>query len=178
MSVEKIINAIIKTEGGYVNDPSDNGGETKYGITVRVARDNGYHGDMRDLPVEKAYDIYYSKYVVAPRFDDIVKVSEIIGEEVIDTGVNCGQRTSAKFFQETLNLFNNNQTIYEDLLVDGLIGGKTINALKAFLQYRGVEGEKILHFTLNCRQVSYYATLNKEKFFYGWVEKRAYAQVK
>ena len=38
----KIINEIIGVEGGYVNDPSDSGGETNFGITVAVARQFGY----------------------------------------------------------------------------------------------------------------------------------------
>lgn len=35
---DKIINEIIRVEGGYVNDPRDSGGETNFGITVAVAR--------------------------------------------------------------------------------------------------------------------------------------------
>ena len=31
----KIIEVVIGHEGGYVNDPTDLGGETKYGITKR-----------------------------------------------------------------------------------------------------------------------------------------------
>ena len=35
----KIIEVVIKHEGGYVNDPNDLGGETKYGITKRFYPD-------------------------------------------------------------------------------------------------------------------------------------------
>ena len=38
---QKVISKIIEVEGGYSNDRSDSGGETKYGITVAVARANG-----------------------------------------------------------------------------------------------------------------------------------------
>ena len=31
----EIIKTVIEHEGGYVNDPTDLGGETKYGITKR-----------------------------------------------------------------------------------------------------------------------------------------------
>ena len=55
---ERIINEIIRVEGGYVNDPSDSGGETNFGITVAVARANGYVGCMLDLPRSVAFDIY------------------------------------------------------------------------------------------------------------------------
>ena len=41
---ERIINEIIRVEGGYVNNPSDSGGGTNFGITVAVARQFGYSG--------------------------------------------------------------------------------------------------------------------------------------
>ena len=68
MSVDTLIKDIIKVEGGYTNDPSDSGGETCWGITIAVARANGYAGAMKDMPQQVAYDIYYKQYVVAPGF--------------------------------------------------------------------------------------------------------------
>ena len=44
---QRVIDQIIKVEGGYVNDPSDSGGETNYGITKHVARKYGYKGSMK-----------------------------------------------------------------------------------------------------------------------------------
>ena len=41
---DRIINAIIDREGGYVDEPDDSGGETNYGVTKAVARANGYRG--------------------------------------------------------------------------------------------------------------------------------------
>ena len=45
--VERFLDDLIKREGGYVNNPNDKGGETCWGITVAVARANGYAGPMR-----------------------------------------------------------------------------------------------------------------------------------
>lgn len=59
---QKIINAIIAREGGYVNDPADSGGPTRYGITEKVARQHGFKGDMRDFPHSLAYCIYADRY--------------------------------------------------------------------------------------------------------------------
>ena len=52
-------NLLLGNEGGYT---VDNGGPTRWGITERVARANGYTGDMRTLPVETAQAIAKSEY--------------------------------------------------------------------------------------------------------------------
>lgn len=49
--------ALMGNEGGYSNNPADPGGETMWGITARVARANGYMGDMRLLPQSVAKQI-------------------------------------------------------------------------------------------------------------------------
>lgn len=33
MNIEQYLDELIKREGGYVNNPADRGGATKYGIT-------------------------------------------------------------------------------------------------------------------------------------------------
>lgn len=54
MNIEQYLEELIKREGGYVNNPADRGGATKYGITQAVARENGWNGNMKDLPLEFA----------------------------------------------------------------------------------------------------------------------------
>lgn len=58
MNIEQYLDELIKREGGYVNNPADRGGATKYGITEAVARANGFKGSMRDLPLDVAKAIY------------------------------------------------------------------------------------------------------------------------
>ena len=36
MSIEKYIATIIEREGGFVDNPSDKGGATKYGVTLNT----------------------------------------------------------------------------------------------------------------------------------------------
>jgi lysozyme family protein len=49
---------IFRWEGGYVNDPADPGGETKYGISK-----NANPGvDIKNLTKEDAKRIYHDKY--------------------------------------------------------------------------------------------------------------------
>ena len=58
---------IIEREGGYVNDPKDPGGETKYGISKRAFPNL----DIKNLSKEEAAKIYYNKYwlFVADKLD-------------------------------------------------------------------------------------------------------------
>lgn len=170
----RIINEIIRVEGGYVNDPSDSGGETNFGVTVAVARANGYNGAMRDLPRSTAFDIYSAKYWDVVRADDLAKLSGLVAEEVVDTSVNMGPGRAGKFLQRALNVLNKRGSLYRDLTVDGAIGKDTISALRAYLNERN---EETLVKALNCLQGAYYITLAErrekdEAFAYGWFKNR------
>ena len=171
---ERIINQIIRIEGGYVDDPSDSGGETNFGITVAVARHNGYIGSMECMPRKVAFDIYSAKYWHAVRGDVLADLSESIAEEVIDTAVNMGPTRAGKFLQRTLNVFNKRESFYRDLKVDGVIGKATLIALHSYLVIRD---EKTIVKALNCLQGAYYITLSEsrekdEQFVYGWFKNR------
>lgn len=58
MSFQSAFEMVIGTEGGYVNDPHDPGGETKYGISKRAYPDL----DIENLTLEQAKDIYLRDY--------------------------------------------------------------------------------------------------------------------
>lgn len=95
MNKQQIINHIIEIEGGYVNDPSDSGGETNYGITKQVALDNGYDGDMKDLSKDFAYQIYEKQYWNKLRADDYPIE---LAAKLVDMAVNLGVNRAARFF--------------------------------------------------------------------------------
>jgi lysozyme family protein len=158
-----------------VNDPLDRGGETNYGITKAVARKNGYHGDMRDMPASLARKIYTNRYINEPNFHLVIDCSEAIAAELIDTGVNMGPHRASEFLQRWLNGFNLGE--YEDLFIDGRVGEITINALSIYLDKRGKEGEQVLLTALNCTQGNRYLELTENRttnrrFLYGWVRQR------
>lgn len=170
----EVINKIIAVEGGYVNDPSDSGGETNFGITVAVARGNSYRGPMKDMHRSIAFDIYAAKYWDAVRGDQLEELSGAIAEEVVDTAVNMGSGRAGKFLQRALNVLDNNGKYYGPVVVDGAIGNATIRALKAYLANRD---ESAMLKALNCLQGAYYITLAErrekdEKFIYGWLMNR------
>ena len=177
MSKKKIINAIIEVEGGYVDDPSDSGGETNFGITKKVARENGFMGEMIDLPKEKAFEIYLNDYWHSVRGDDLELISEKLADEVADTAVNMGVKRSGEFLQRALNALNNRGVYFDDLTIDGAIGRKTIDALGLYFSVRKEAGIAVLIKTLNCLQGAAYVDLverreKDERFFFGWIRNR------
>lgn len=175
--IRKIIGDIIGIEGRYVNDPADSGGETNWGITVKVARAFGYLGPMKDMPREIAEGIYYKEYVVDPGFAKIMDLSPEIAAELTEFGVNCGTGTAARCLQEGLNDLNNGASLWPDLVEDGAIGQRSLDALRIFLHLRKAEGQMVLLRDLNSRQHHHYSQLVRrrpkdERFFYGWVLNR------
>ena len=59
MNFERAFEKLLGHEGGFVDHPKDPGGATRYGITQRVARANGYVGDMRNFPLSEAMQKLY-----------------------------------------------------------------------------------------------------------------------
>lgn len=173
----QIIDEIIAREGGYVNDPSDSGGETKFGITAAVARQAGYAGPMKDFPRAMAVDIYGMYYWDALKLDYIEQRSAVLAEELADTSVNMGVGRAGLFLQRALNALNNCGQDYPDLKVDGQVGAATISALFKFLERRGDKAVTIMMRALNCLQGAYYIELcekreKDEKFLAGWLLNR------
>ncbi len=174
---KQTIERIIEIEGGYNHDVSDSGGETKYGITMHTAKRAGYYGKMIDFPESLAYEIYEHEFWDKLNLDDISRISEDIAHEIADTGVNCGPYRASVFMQRALNVFNKIEKIYDDLIVDGKLGAKTMDALVSFNFHREQEGLNVLLTTLNCLQGAFYVELAEkrekdEKFIYGWMKNR------
>lgn len=178
MNIETYLNELIEREGGYVNDPADRGGATRYGITEAVARAHGYKGHMRDLPKDLAKTIYRKTYWTNPRFDQVNQIHPAVAEELLDTGVNCGVAFAKPLLQRALNLLNNQgKEGWPDLAVDGIYGPATLNALNAFLKKRGKDGAQALLRVLNIMQGQRYIEIcernpSQEKYFFGWVLNR------
>lgn len=184
---DRVINEVLEVEGSkYTNDPADRGGPTRWGITLATL--TKYRNkpttaeDVKALSREEAFQIYRTKYILEPKFNLIEAKSNAIAAELVDTGVNMGPATAAKFLQRTLNALNNNLS-YPALSVDGLIGPATANALGKVLELRGKQGEEVVIATLNGLQTARYVELtegnpSQKKFFYGWMTHRVVSQLK
>ncbi|WP_372604148.1 holin-associated N-acetylmuramidase [Actibacterium sp.] len=126
-SVQDIAQQIVAREGGYVNDPDDPGGATKYGVTLatlrRVGRDVTSDGrvddrDLRQLNRDQARDIFIEHYFHRP---GLAALPEMLQPSVFDMYVNSGTN-AVRILQRLLNDMGN------DLAVDGALGPKTIAA--------------------------------------------------
>lgn len=100
-------------EGGYVDHPSDPGGETNYGVTARVARANGYTGNMKDLPREFASNIAYKLYWQPIKGDEL---PDVMRYAMFDAAYNSGPPNAIKWAQSALRL----------PVIDGVLGPKTM----------------------------------------------------
>lgn len=117
MKFDQAFDILIGHEGGYVNHPNDPGGETMWGVTARVARKDGYRGDMRDLPRERAKDIYRRLYWAPVRADELPAAVRF---DVFDGAVNSGPAQSVTWLQRALGVDD-----------DGKLGPKTLAAAHA-----------------------------------------------
>jgi lysozyme family protein len=167
---QKAIKETLGFEGGFVEDKDDLGGATNWGITEEVARKHGYTGEMQDFPQFKAIEIYYQDYWYKSQLHDIAKYDERIALELFDTGVNMGVRTAGKFLQRALNCLNREESLFPNLIVDGIIGSNTVEVL---LVLGKQQDKEVLLKMLNVLQgVRYIEICEKrevnKKFVRGW----------
>jgi len=101
MNFEQAFTKLLRHEGGYVNHPSDPGGETMWGVTVVVARKFGYAGSMRDFPQDLAKKVYRLTYWDSVRADEL---PEGIRYAVFDAAVNSGPGQSIRWLQRALGV--------------------------------------------------------------------------
>jgi lysozyme family protein len=172
-----LLDELIEREGSYVNHAADRGGPTRFGITEAVARAHGYGGAMAELPRDEAAAIYRRLYWLRPKFDEIAKRSTKLAAELFDTGANMGPAVAATFLQRALTALNRNGKDYPDLVPDGRIGERTLQALDAFLAIRGGSGETVLLRAIEALQGERYLRLAErrpanEAFLYGWLANR------
>ncbi|MCX4735778.1 glycoside hydrolase family 108 protein [Streptomyces sp. NBC_01363] len=142
-----------------------------------AVRAEGYTGGISDLPLEKAKEIYQSRYWRPLRPDAIAEVSVPVAMKLFDTGVNMGNGTAAKFLQRALNALNRQQADYPDMTVDGAIGPKTVTALVSFMNKRKPQGETVILKALASLQGARYVEIaesreQNEAFVFGWLANR------
>ena len=91
---EKAMDVIFRWEGGYVDNPKDPGGETKYGICKRSYPKL----DIKKLTKTQAKAIYKEDYWDAIKADEL---SPALGLAAFDCAVNQGVSRSKGFLKQT-----------------------------------------------------------------------------
>jgi lysozyme family protein len=120
MTAEDVITEVLRREGGYVNHPSDRGGPTNYGITLKTLA--AWRGqpvtaeDVLALTEAEARDIYRREYVERPGLDQIA--DPLLRGLLVDYAVHSGPRRAIEELQRVAGV-----------TVDGKLGPQTLSAV-------------------------------------------------
>ena len=152
---EQCMGWLLEHEGGYVNHPSDPGGETNLGVTRAVyeqyAGRQVMDGEMEGLTHDDVYPIYKENYWDRVRGDDLPSG---VDWAVFDWGVNSGTSRAAKALQRIVGVEQ-----------DGGIGPMTLQAVAS------VESAGIID-QLHYMREGFYRDLSTfDTFGRGWLRR-------
>ena len=142
------IPVVLANEGGYINDPDDPGGETKYGIS----KASYPHLDIANLTVAQATAIYLRDFWL---FNGLI--SQTVATKIFDSYVN-ERHDAIKIAQRIVGA-----------AVDGCYGPCTedlINAANPFTFLTAFRAELVAHY-----QAIVAANPNEAKFLKDWLRR-------
>lgn len=147
MNFENALKIVLNWEGGYVNDPHDPGGETKFGISKK-----SYPSvDIKSLTLESASEIYKKDYWLKCRCDDLPIPVAVL---VFDTAVNMGVNTAIILLQTAA-----------EVVSDGVLGKQTISAVN------GLDPAKIARNFMSLRTQRYTKLTGWDRYGLGWTRR-------
>jgi lysozyme family protein len=132
VTVDRVIEDVLRREGGYVDHPADRGGCTNHGITQATLAD--YRGtpvsctDVRTLTIDEARRIYRRLYVEGPGFH--LLTDGPLQALLVDYAVHSGPRRAVQALQRVVGTST-----------DGVLGPQTVAAIErigADMARRGV----------------------------------------
>jgi len=151
---------VLKSEGGFVNHPSDPGGMTNLGVTRNVWREwtkrDVDEAEMRALTPALVEPMYKARYWDACKCDDLPRG---IDYAVFDAAVNMGPGRAARLLQAALGV-----------TADGVIGRATIAAATA-----ADPAELLEAFSLG-KEAFYQSLPTFGTFGKGWLNRVAHVQ--
>lgn len=178
-------NRTSKFEGGYSNQKDDKGGESYKGIS-RVFHPfwNGWKiidnykskkffpnnlvGDSElELLVKDFYKIEFWNKIQGDAI-----LNQELADELFDMSVNFGAVKAIIYLQRALNILNKNKLSYNDIIVDGVFGTKTLMALSSCIKANGWD---LLLNVLNGFQIKHYIEIMErnpsQEIFIGWFKR-------
>ena len=155
MDFEKAVAIVLKHEGGYVNDPVDRGGETKYGIAKRSYP----NVDIKNLTIEQAKEIYRKDFWIKSKAHLLPSGLNLA---VFDYAVNAGVRRALKALQAVVGA-----------TPDGIWGPNTVRSINKALVFKG---PKLVATELCQERVEFYVSIvlnrnNQIRFLKGWIRR-------
>jgi len=128
----KEIEKTINLEGGYVNNPNDPGGETKFGISKK------FHPniDIKNLTIQEAIAIYKKEYWDRLNLDNYKNIC--FRWKLFDISVNMGLATAQSFLLKIKSKPDTIDAVYEliELQMKRYVS-KVINNPKLLIFLRG-----------------------------------------
>jgi lysozyme family protein len=132
---DKAIKLILKHEGGYVNNPNDNGGPTAFGVSLAFLKGCGDLGDfdhdgdvdiedIKNMTVDQATLIYKTQWWDKYKYSAVTDLT--IATKIFDFSVNMGSSRAHKLLQTSLN-----KAFGLKLTVDGVLGNATFSMINA-----------------------------------------------
>lgn len=113
MTFDQAFERLLGHEGGYVNDPRDPGGETKFGVSKRQ-----YPGeDIAGLTLARAKAIYLRDYWGPAGCDAVPAGAKF---DLFDMAVNSGVKRAVRCLQEAV-----------EETADGILGPRTLQAVQS-----------------------------------------------
>ena len=158
---DKAFELVLQWEGGYVNDPNDPGGETKYGICKRSYPNL----DIKNLTKEQAKEIYRRDFWDKIKGDDLPPK---IAMFLLQCAVNTGVRPASKLLQRAVKTF-----LKKEPVIDGIIGPKTVASTK-----KVPEDKLLVELTVQqCRRYAHICANNPKmlKYLKGWLRRAIYS---
>jgi lysozyme family protein len=155
---------VLKSEGGYVWDKDDAGGETNFGVTKQAWSEYLKRpiedGEMKALTVDAIKPFYKKMYWDKLCCDSL---PDGVDYAVFDFGVNAGTGRSAKFLQKAVGA-----------VPDGVIGAGTL------ARVRSMKAVIVLK-TFSDQKDAFYNSLvennpTQSKFLKGWLNRIASVQ--
>lgn len=154
---DRAFDLVLKSEGGYVNDNADHGGETNLGVTRAAWGEYKgrpiRNGEMRALTRDMVKPFYKARYWDAVRGNDLPAGLDYA---VFDFAVNAGPGRAVKFLQRSVGVRE-----------DGILGPVTMAAVQ-----RVKPAEALAQFS--DAKASFYKGLvdrdpSQRRFIKGWL---------
>ena len=118
MTIDAILDEVLKAEGGFVDHPADKGQATNFGITLSTLsawrKKECSAEDVKALTEAEARDIYQEQYFKAPGFNQL---HSVLWPIVVDAAVNHGVSGAIKMLQRAVRVKD-----------DGVLGLETLTA--------------------------------------------------